>query len=293
MSVHDAIVRREKILMHAAQIRPCDAAMKTDTVISLLLNKILTIDEIMSDEILYYEDVQDRLQEYEDKGISYLPLRNGKECYHLEHKKVVPIALEQIIPPYTRLFDEGLKEKFRTHEVLFVSYYGSLQGMVHFSDYNRDAAMIYCYGVLLELERTLRRFLTKKGFTNADVVAYFQSSPKSYDDFKRRHRQKPDADDRDVLDAVDTFEPFQSFFLSEVIWFIQHLVKQKKIDAPLRLKEDVTAFRNIIMHAKYPIPNDGDADEDGLIYRYEDYANLMDTVAHIHDVIKNVQRLSR
>jgi hypothetical protein len=92
---------------------------------------------------------------------------------------------------------------------------------------------------------------------------------------------------------VDTFEPFQSFFLSEVIWFIQHLVKQKKIDAPLRLKEDVTAFRNIIMHAKYPIPNDGDADEDGLIYRYEDYANLMDTVAHIHDVIKNVQRLSR
>jgi len=262
--------------------------MKDNNVVSLLLNKMITIDDIMTEDIVYYESDTQALEICGKLNISYLPLKNGIHCFDRETGEVRNIDPEQTVPPYMRLFNDSLRNKFEEYEILFVKYYGRLMGVIHYSDYNRDAAMIYYYGLLLELERSLRALLIAHGFRNEDIIDYYLSTKERQEKFMTRHG-KDKLEKATLMERFDTIHPFQNFLLSDLTWYINHLIKHGTIRFDKRINDDMLAFRNKVMHAKNPISKETNDTEDIPIYNLQDYLVTCDKVNEIQDIIERVQ----
>jgi len=252
------------------------------------LNKMLTIDDIMTEDIIYYESDKQALEICRKLNISYLPLKNGIKCYDKKTGKIREISPEQIVLPYIRLFDDSLKNKFEKYEVIFVKYYGRIMGVVHYSDYNRDAAMIYYYGLILELERNLRVLLTSNDLRNEDIIDYYLSTKKRQEKFMTKHGMNK-LEKSKLMELFDTIHPFQNFLLSDLTWYINHLVNQREIRFDKTIDEDIMKFRNKVMHAKNPISKEANDTEGIPIYNMQDYLRTCDIVNEIQDIIETVQ----
>lgn len=114
------------------------------------------------------------------RSISYLPsIQDERFCYfyNLEEKK---FTKKRIQAPQTVRFDDSiyafpLIDRFKRFETLFVSKHREIQGIVHFSDYNRSAVYDDVYKKLYLLERGLVHLIVENAsLTKKDLFEFLE-----------------------------------------------------------------------------------------------------------------------
>jgi hypothetical protein len=143
--------------------------------------------------------------------------------------------------------------------------------------------MIFCYGLLLEYERALRHVLWIEGYENIDLFNFFKEG-KYYSLFLQRHNLFG-YDEYEILEKIDTYEPFQAFYLNELLLFMKTLVLSKKVSININIDYNITTFRNSIMHATNPISKNESEVSDYFIYNIDDYNNLINHVGYLEETI--------
>ena len=120
------------------------------------------LSEIQTTDLIYYDPEfhEDCLKFCEKRDIDYLPSLVDETKFYaksgdtFDEKDIPP---EQVVDEQTYIFDPMLLDRFCTYKLLFVSSNHQLSGVVHFSDYNRQAVHSYLFNLLSAFERTLRR----------------------------------------------------------------------------------------------------------------------------------------
>jgi len=201
--------------------------------------------DIMTTEVAYFEDFEkeeDAKRFCEDRDITYLPLKSNnllvrefKNGYFFETE----LRDNQKIVPTKKIFEKDVLELFEKNRVLFVFGNGKLEGIVHYSDYNREPVYIYLYSQILNFEKSLREILVKNGLKNEDMIEYF-----------KRKASEGESNFKEKLDYIEksretlkSFSEFQFFYLSDLIYLLDH-------HGLMKIDRRANDLRNYVMHSK-------------------------------------------
>lgn len=228
------------------------------------------IRNIMTTEILLYEsDINRECIDFcEKRNIDCLPAIDDDNKYYRFDKFSRSFVKETIselrkISGDEYIFSPDLKNRFLENSVQFV-YESSVQvGIIHFSDYNKVDVRFYLFQILNEFEQNLRNLLIAHGYTNKDMLDFFEIKSKNPIFSKKLQKHK---NNKDLYD----FPEFQSFDLSELIQLLSH----KKL---LKMDEEIARLRNQVMHVKDQILM-ADQRTDDLIYKKETFEKFFERV---------------
>ena len=114
------------------------------------LNKMLVVGEIMTPKemFVYYEDG------VEGNDFDILPLKNLKEYWSRKDKECHPILPEDIISYHLDIF--SFIDRLQNRDFYFVTYDGGINGIVHYSDLNKQLVMILFYILISKIELKIR-----------------------------------------------------------------------------------------------------------------------------------------
>ena len=222
----------------------------------------------MQPNILYYDkeaesacmDICDYLK------IDNLPGINGRSFFEFQGNKFLglPVRKKHRVQVSDTLFERQILNKFRDnrHNVLFVYEGDVLRGVVHFSDYNKDALLQSIQDDVLSFERKLRQLILLNGFTNADMLAYFRikSTSKGSLRDKEYYESRLKYFDR-KFNEIESLGPFQLFDFSDLLNFsassytgaIHKTTVYKWNGAKVAGAEILKELRNMAMHGKNPV----------------------------------------
>jgi hypothetical protein len=231
---------------------------------------MIKIKDIMTKDIMFYDPViEDDLKKYcKNRDITFFPDFDFKNLYYLKENEFVKQKIEQNkkFDSDMDAFDEKLLSAFKEkNSVLFVFNGNSLEGVIHFSDYNNTAVFSYLYNLISELERDLRKLLGSKGWGNNYMVNFF-CMHKNNEVYKRKY---------DIAKKYESkfnkVEPFQFFDLSDLI----ALCDSKKI---IKLDNEVLKeTRNTVMHSKNVVQNK-DYESNPLIFNVTSFKHFLNSV---------------
>jgi hypothetical protein len=233
----------------------------------------MKIAELMTTDLLYFDpDARDRCAAFcRRRRIDLLPdLDDSQWVHQLDEASGgfirCPLG-ERTVDADTDALDVCLPERFRDAHVLFVRHDTTLAGVIHFSDYNQDRFAVYLFGILRDLERTIRRLLIQAGLGDADMLAFLERNPDNQYHRKqvRAYRQRAVKHGKDAQPPP----PFQTFDLLPLAQFLDDVVG---IRVPKEIVGD-RGVRNIVMHA-HEFVDRPDGPPDSLIYDFDSFADF-------------------
>lgn len=224
-----------------------------------------TFEDIMTKDIYFYEDFkEDEAKRFvKERDITYLPSKiDNSYLYKLVNNsfKKIKIKDEQILKPYKKIFDEDVLELFRKSEVLFI-FKDGLKGVVHFCDYNREPVFIYCYSKILMLEKMFRELLIENKLENENMKRFL------IEKFGGKYYRSKYGDLEKYFKAT---EPFQCFYLRDLILFFRY----KGI---LDISDKINDLRNHVMHGRNLVKHENYYNA-SLIYNFESFKNIFELV---------------
>jgi hypothetical protein len=246
-----------------------------------MIPKRICFEDIQTSEILYYDpDLKDLCFRFcEDRKIDCLPSLDNPMMFYRKTEagfcedEVTP---ERMVDGRAYIFDQSLLERFCANHLLFVYSNDELTGVVHFSDYNRQAVSEYLFSLLSSYEKSLRNLLVLNKLGNEDMLGYFREM-----DGKGRRGYKNKIDDYEEKRAQNELLPaFEMFYMLNLI----ELVNLKSI---MVLSKDVSRLRNMVMHA-HEFVNMYDANRDDYIYDYDTFKDFFNRVAVLLQDYKKV-----
>jgi hypothetical protein len=245
----------------------------------------LIISDIATTEILFFDETfKDKCFRFcKQRDIDFLPsLDSPSEIYVRDDEdtdfKIKKITPDQIIYSDQKVFQQKILDVFRENNLLFIYSMGELTGVVHFSDFNKSIVTTYLFNVFFKYEKHLRELLKKYGYSNKNMVEFFESKanfPKSNSFFQK----KLDSYNRNQ-EKINKLPPFQSFYLDDLI----RLANTKYND----LNEEVIELRNMIMHA-HELVNKHDWNEDNYIFNFDTFENFFQRAIILHKDFERVK----
>ncbi|MDP5172905.1 MAG: hypothetical protein NWR72_21890 [Bacteroidia bacterium] len=240
----------------------------------------LTFADIMEQDLYYYDlakqdepGYQELFLEFCTKlGITYLPALSPTPSYFQLVDGVFegPLSLmkEQYVDAFDPIFTQSALRKFGSneHNVLFVMNSRRIVGVVHICDYNKHQVFLYYYAYLLNFEKKLRDLLILNGYTNEDMVKFYESSIKKFkpplqDHYKARLRDiQKDKQTR----WVETLGDFQAFPIADLLWLASY---KRLLDIDRAEIDELRELRNTIMHGQDTVSTDG------LLFSFESLSN--------------------
>ena len=207
-----------------------------------------------------------------------MPSITGKNVYKYDqiynNFTEFEIKEEQKVDDEQYIFDNRILDSFKNNPVLFVYSKGSLKGVIHFCDYNRNVVYVYVYSVLLEFERLLRLFLIKNNIEENDIFIELQIKNES----KIKKRRSEEREDINI-------DPFQIFDLGHITDYIK---TKFKID--FNPDRDITNLRNYIMHGKSLISKE-DYLKENFIYNYNSFKIFFNRVEKLNTEFNKIYNL--
>jgi hypothetical protein len=209
----------------------------------------------MTNQIYYYEKLNDPLNFCKEKNILILPSENKNFKYILNNSNEfirTEINSEDILKVSDNIFDFAVLNSFSENStVKFIYWNTEFKGILHYSDYNRETTYVYLFGLILELEENIRNILYKNNYTEIHLLDYLQQKA----EYEKNEKQKSikenifkDAKKR-FLSEYGKVYPFQVFNLSHTIDFFNHLIKKGILNYE-PLSYEINEIRNSIMHKK-------------------------------------------
>ncbi|MEM7656051.1 MAG: hypothetical protein AAF399_07980 [Bacteroidota bacterium] len=141
---------------------------------------MVLFEQILTRGIIFFdEEYLDECKEFcRLRNIHYLPhIHDPRSCYFFDREKeefrrqaVLP---EQIVQMSDSIYQDQFIDLFRKYEVLFVYRNQVIQGVVHYSDYNRSAVYQDVYRKLYQLERGLLHLILEHAqLTKGDLQEF-------------------------------------------------------------------------------------------------------------------------
>ena len=241
------------------------------------MGKTLRISDIQTDDILFFDPSyrQECYSFCEQRDIDCLPSLDDPSQVYVRRDQGKDFIAENIGPKRKidgrqHAFRPEVLAAFRDNRLLFVYTDNELTGVVHFSDFNRQAVSVYLYEMLFQYERLLRTFLHRSGLNNDDMIAFFKANP-SYGDLKRKYGGAGDV----------TKPPFEPFYLRQLIGLVNWTNEVK-------LNIEVNQVRNMTMHAHGFVDVDDWAKGD-QIYQFEPFEKVFGQVLLLHADYRKVK----
>lgn len=250
----------------------------------------LTFEDIMQTNVLYYDQVAEAACHdiCNQLKIDNMPGIDGRHYYELvngqfENKKVEAIHKVSV---NDSLISAELFEKFKAnrHNVLFVYEEDVFRGVVHISDYNRDIVLQNIQDDILSFERKLRQLILLNGFTNDDMLRYYE-----YNLERNTSRSKKEFYALRIKSYIkrtfemDSLGPFQLFDFSDLMNFAGSSFSKRihKIGSYSHgnIKRNgfdiLRELRNMAMHGKNPVS----INRETSIYTLESLQHLSESLS--------------
>ena len=250
-----------------------------------MTQKILTFSDIRTGDVLYYDksfkkSFLDRCYRFcEKREIDFLPaLEKTDKMYFRDPQsetfKERYISGEMRVEADMDIFSEAVGQKFRKNPLLFVMNKGKLDGVVHFSDYNRPVVSIYLYELIVDYERKLRTVLIGAEKNNEHMLKYFEHKAAKEKDpqDKNFYKDKITYYEKNKT-KISKLQEFEFFYLKELISFVNHL----KL---LKLGE-LDKLRNAVMHAS-DFVNMQDPKSESFIYDVKTFEAFWKSALQLH-----------
>jgi hypothetical protein len=229
----------------------------------------LTFEDIMQDKILYYdEEVKAACFDIcHTLNINTMPDYHSSFYFELiEHKFVRKIIDDKNkLQTSDRIFDYTNLNKFKSnkHNVLFVFKGKILKGIVHFSDYNKNAVLKRIQEDILNFEMNLRELLILNGKNNEDIIKFYEySKEKEKKEGKKSYFQKRLEFLTSKVTEMKQLGTFQLCELSDLMSYTCSSFSNKlfKFDNHNNISGNkiIGDLRNLAMHGKNPIEKDID-----------------------------------
>lgn len=235
---------------------------------------MINFQEIMTRSVIFYDD------EYEPECLDFAQSRNitllpdiadidmchqydiGKQTF--KQKKIDP---DQLVDVSDDIFQSHLVKIFRAYKVLFVSDQQQIVGVVHFSDYNRQAVYREIYNQLFLLEKGVKYILLNL------------SSIGRSEWLKFRGQKFLKSDDHKQITSEDLHEQGVSLPI------LLHFARENKL---LKAKEHhiymIKELRNRIAHSEAFIKKD----KAGKAHNHQNYLSLSLQMQALRIILRQV-----
>ncbi|MEI7846169.1 MAG: hypothetical protein WCK35_10230 [Chloroflexota bacterium] len=251
--------------------------------------KLLTISDIQTDEILYYDpDLEKQCYTFcLDRDIECLPALDNPQMIFLRNDEKQGFSKESVSETRSvngdiNIFASGMLEKFAARPLLMVYQGSELTGVVHYSDYNKPNVSLYLYELFFNYEKALRNTLIQHGFDNASMIAYFEEKKLRGKDQKTIDYYASKVTDYQDRGSKKKLPAFEVFYLKELV----ALTNNKKIFKP-SLNDTVTSLRNMVMHVNQFVEMK-DLATDNLIYDFAVFQKFFGMALQLHTDFKRV-----
>jgi len=241
-------------------------------------HKSIRIADIQTSEIKYYDELYEDIcfKFCNERNIDCLPSLEDSNTVYVKGEKDKKFKIEEIkenriVNQFEHIFSPNLLGKFSDNHLLLAHNNSELVGVIHFSDYNKPVVMTYLYSQIASYERILRNHLYVRKFQNSDIIDYFKwkKDKAKRDNDKDFYSRKINKYKRNATE-VEKSSPFQSFYLTELIGFLNH--KGSKLN-----HNNVTELRNMIMHARDLVSLE-DWNTRDFIYDFESFKKFFGSV---------------
>jgi hypothetical protein len=254
-----------------------------------IVRRTAIVEFIMTKNALFYDkDKANFLKFCKDREISTVPCKDGKRMFSIVGDKFV----EAIIPYELKikwndyLFDDDILDSFTKESPLKYVYSGSvIKGVMHYCDYNRKPVYVYLYGLINELEESIRNKLSELGKTEKDLLAYLKEKSEKYEEVKITY-----SDALKQSRISDKTNKFQNMNLSHLLRFYNHLCKE--CGFPTIDSTTINDYlRNSVMHSRSFVTaiNIKDAPEKYDFESFEKFRNavkkLLETLRMLKEII--------
>jgi|SRR3989339_54498 len=247
--------------------------------ISSKIAPLIKINDLMTKEVKFYEDLGNPTEFCQNKDIDILPSEDFKS-YMLFNKSNKNFSKEEIVRDETLSPSDSITdfiEKSRKNNLFFVIDNGEVVGVIHFCDLINSLAYVYFYCLFNEFERKIRDILIKNNLKNEDMCNWlrYKKTPESLGKVKRF----------DEMQRKTKLPKFQHFDLIDLINFMQN----KRIGLKEKISTDkMIKVRNSIMHHKdissrQERTNDMDKE---MLYERKDYDLFLDVHDFLIEVLK-------
>ena len=163
------------------------------------VRRLCIVEYLMTNNIYYYETIDEKnLHKFcKEKDIGTLPSKYSNLVYVLDNNNNFikkEIKHEEKLKITDHIFDKDVLESFtEASPIKYVYKDDVLEGIVHFSDYNRSAVKIYLYGVISEFENNLRTIFISTEIKEESLLEYIKLKAEKdkkigiYEEAKRRY----------------------------------------------------------------------------------------------------------
>ncbi len=123
------------------------------------VNSILTVRKIMThkENFVYYEDL--KKDELKDCPYDVVPAKDCKKYWWKQEGKLLEITPELIISSHLPIYE--LIDFFNKNDFYFVTHNKGIEGIVHFSDLQKQEVRILFYTMLSFIEMQFRKIYAK------------------------------------------------------------------------------------------------------------------------------------
>lgn len=251
---------------------------------------MLTFKDIMTRSVVYYDEryIETCRDFAETRKISYMPLIDDPEkCYKYDldakrfEKKALWIKDPQSVEVTNDIFKWSLIEKFKDYEVLFVKNEKNLVGVVHFSDYNRQAVYREVYNQLYLLERGLKYYIATFSQEKTNIYEWLKYLKENSD--LTRHKNitlNPKYQKRYSITLEDLHNSGAS--IHHILLFAN---QKELLDNGEDHIEKIRLLRNKIAHSELLIKVESKTDQS---FRIEDFETLLDRIKSLRIVLRQV-----
>jgi hypothetical protein len=260
----------------------------------------LTFEDIAQKNILYFdEEVIEACHNICDAlKIDNLPGYDSTHYYELKDRQFE----KKSINPYVKLsyqqgiFEDSLIEKFgqNKHNVLFVFKGEVLNGIVHFSDYNRTNVLQAIQDDVLFFERRLRQYLFLKNYRNQNMLDYFKYRADKYPQsrefytarihsLEKRKNEMNQLGEFQIFDLKDLLEFGNSSKFGKLFPSRSLTVNNENINE-INL---INSLRNIAMHGKNPV----EKNQESSVYSLESLKYLFTALKTLKSFTYKIEKL--
>jgi len=247
----------------------------------------ITFSDIQTSDLLYYDaDIaEDCFKFCLARNIDCLPMLNNPRKYYRRAQTSFTneiITSKMCVEANDFIFNDGMLTKFKNNHLLFVFNGQVLTGVVHFSDYNKPEVGIYLFTLLDSYERSLRKLLAQSGYTNEDMLNYFiyKINRERKESRTKTEFENKKSDYERNKSKYDLLPPFEMFYLTDLIYFTNHMKLSKVHDG-------VKELRNAIMHAHTYVGKE-DVNRNDYIYDFQSFKEFFSQVVILHQDYKKV-----
>lgn len=233
------------------------------------MDDLLRIRDIETRDILYYEpDLAERCYEFcKAREIDCLPALDRSFDLYVRDDATRAFQRQacepdRIVEAYQLAFDPAMLPVLARYRLLLVRDHGELDGVIHFTDFNKEVVSRYLYALFYRYERALRSLLALSGYHNADLLRYIREMAQKAETKEARMHyggRKGDYHTERFQEKLRNSPAFQPFYLDDLIDFANATGSA--------LDPRVVELRNMVMHS-HEMVNKQDWDANGYIFEF-------------------------